>query len=35
MFEDENVISFLEKAPLENKKWTVFLEVDVGGHRSQ
>jgi hypothetical protein len=29
------VISFLEKAPLENKKWTVFLEVDVGGHRSQ
>jgi D-serine deaminase-like pyridoxal phosphate-dependent protein len=35
MFENEKVISFLEEAPLANKKWTVFLEVDVGGHRSQ
>ncbi|XP_048778339.2 D-serine dehydratase-like isoform X2 [Ostrea edulis] len=34
LFENEESFYSLERTPLENKKWTVFLEVDIGGCRT-
>lgn len=34
LYDNEKAIEALERNLLENKKWSVFLEVDVGGHRT-
>lgn len=34
MFDNEETISALERNPLGNKAWSVFLEVDIGGNRT-
>ena len=35
MFDNEEAIYALERNPMKNKVWTVFLELDIGGKRSK
>ena len=35
MFDNEESIYALERNPMKNKAWTVFLELDIGGKRSK
>ena len=35
MFDNEEAIYALERNPMKNKAWTVFLELDIGGKRSK